>query len=86
MRFSARRHERRRLLTRSDGVLDDLSVQEIDERITTLQAEITRLEEARRAKQTSLSAATAFFKFDKSRALLAHRRRELLRIRAQAAG
>jgi uncharacterized small protein (DUF1192 family) len=41
--------------------LDDLSVQEIDEHITTLQAEITRLEEARRAKQTSLSAATAFF-------------------------
>ena len=35
--------------------LDDLSVQEIDERITTLQAEITRLEEARSAKQTSLS-------------------------------
>ena len=46
--------------------LDDLSVQEIDERITTLQAEITRLEEARRAKQTSLSAAAAFFKFDES--------------------
>jgi len=46
--------------------LDDLSVQEIAERITTLQAEITRLEEARRAKQTSLSAAAAFFKFDES--------------------
>jgi uncharacterized small protein (DUF1192 family) len=43
--------------------LDELSVQEIAERITTLQAEITRLEEARRAKQTSLSAAAAFFKF-----------------------
>jgi uncharacterized small protein (DUF1192 family) len=42
--------------------LDDLSVQEIDERITALRAEITRLE-ARRAKQASLSAA-AFFKFD----------------------
>ncbi len=77
MRFSARRHERRRLLTRSDRAsttlassheigqsLDDLSVQELDERITTLQAEITRLEEARRAKQTSLSAAAAFFKFE----------------------
>ena len=38
--------------------LDDLSVQEIDERITALRAEITR-----RAKQASLSAA-AFFKFD----------------------
>src|ERR1700676_4717785 len=46
--------------------LDDLSMQEIAERITTLQAEITRLEEARRAKQTSLSAAAAFFKFDES--------------------
>jgi uncharacterized small protein (DUF1192 family) len=43
--------------------LDDLSVQEIDERITALRAEITRLE-ARRAKQASLSAAAAFFKFD----------------------
>ena len=42
--------------------LDDLSLQEIDERITMLQAEITRLEEARRAKQASASAATAFFK------------------------
>ena len=39
--------------------LDDLSVQEIDERITALRAEITRLE-ARRAKQASLSAAAAF--------------------------
>jgi uncharacterized small protein (DUF1192 family) len=29
--------------------LEDLSVQEIDERIATLQVEITRLEEARRA-------------------------------------
>ena len=54
--------------------LDDLSVQEINERITALRAEIneritalraeiTRLE-ARRAKQASLSAAAAFFKFD----------------------
>jgi uncharacterized small protein (DUF1192 family) len=42
--------------------LDDLSLQEIDERITILQAEITRLEEVRRAKQASASAATAFFK------------------------
>jgi uncharacterized small protein (DUF1192 family) len=46
--------------------LDELSVQEIDERITTLQAEITRLGEARRAKQASVSAAAAFFKFDES--------------------
>ena len=48
-------------------ILDDLSVQEIDERITALQAEITRLEDARRAKQASLSAAAAFFKIDESR-------------------
>ena len=46
--------------------LDDLSVQEIDERITTLQAEITRLEEARKAKQTSLSATAAFFRLGES--------------------
>ena len=42
--------------------LDHLSVQEIDERIATLQGEIRRLEEARRAKQASASAAAAFFK------------------------
>jgi uncharacterized small protein (DUF1192 family) len=47
--------------------LDDLSVQEIDERITALRAEITRLEDTRRAKQASLSAAAAFFKSDESR-------------------
>jgi len=41
--------------------LDDLSAQEITERITILQAEIARLEEARRAKEASLSAADAFF-------------------------
>ena len=42
------------VFSRDRTEVDDLSVQEIDERITTLQAEITRLEEARRAKQTSL--------------------------------
>ncbi|HUB64589.1 MAG TPA: DUF1192 domain-containing protein [Methylocella sp.] len=42
--------------------LDDLSLQDIDERITILQAEITRLMEAKRAKQASASAASAFFK------------------------
>jgi uncharacterized small protein (DUF1192 family) len=47
--------------------LDDLSVQEIDERITALRAQITRLEDTRRAKQASLSAAAAFFKSDESR-------------------
>lgn len=47
--------------------LDDFSVQEIDERITILQAEIARLEEARSAKRASLGAASAFFKPDESR-------------------
>jgi uncharacterized small protein (DUF1192 family) len=47
--------------------LDDLSAQEITERITILQAEISRLEEARRTKQASLNAAAEFFKFDESR-------------------
>jgi uncharacterized small protein (DUF1192 family) len=42
--------------------LDDLSLQEIDERIAVLQAEIARLDEARSAKQASASAANAFFK------------------------
>jgi uncharacterized small protein (DUF1192 family) len=42
--------------------LDDLSVHEIDQRIAILQAEITRLEEARRSKQASASAAAAFFR------------------------
>jgi uncharacterized small protein (DUF1192 family) len=46
--------------------LDDLSVQEIDERIAALRAEITRLEEARSAKQASLCAAATFFKPDNS--------------------
>lgn len=46
--------------------LDDLSLQEINERIIVLRAEITRLEEARRAKQTSLSVAATFFKLDDS--------------------
>lgn len=47
--------------------IEDLSVQEITERMAILQAEIIRLEEARSAKQASLSAADAFFKFDRSR-------------------
>jgi uncharacterized small protein (DUF1192 family) len=47
--------------------LDDLSAQEIAERIAILQAEIDRLEEARRAKQASLSAADTFFNFDRPR-------------------
>ena len=47
--------------------VDDLSAQEITERIAILRAEIARLEEARRAKQASLGTADAFFKFDRSR-------------------
>jgi uncharacterized small protein (DUF1192 family) len=42
--------------------LDELSVHQLDERIALLQAEIERLDEARRAKQASLGAASAFFK------------------------
>ena len=44
--------------------LDDLSVQEIAERITTLQAEITRLEEARRANKPLSEPPPPFFKVD----------------------
>jgi uncharacterized small protein (DUF1192 family) len=42
--------------------LDALSVAEIGERIEMLQAEIARLEAARRFKQDSQVAAAAFFK------------------------
>ncbi|SFK23436.1 DUF1192 domain-containing protein [Methylocapsa palsarum] len=42
--------------------LDDLSVQELDERIAALQAEVRRLEDMRARKHASLSAAAAFFK------------------------
>jgi uncharacterized small protein (DUF1192 family) len=41
--------------------VNDLSAQEITERIAILQAEIARLEEARRAKEASRFAADAFF-------------------------
>ena len=44
--------------------VDNLSVQELDERILALQAEIIRLEETRKTKQASLSVATAYFEFD----------------------
>jgi uncharacterized small protein (DUF1192 family) len=47
--------------------IDDLSVQELTERIAILKAEITRLEEAQRAKQASVSVADAFFKSDRRR-------------------
>jgi uncharacterized small protein (DUF1192 family) len=43
-------------------LLDTLSVGELDERIALLKAEIARLEDARRAKETSKNAADAFFK------------------------
>lgn len=42
--------------------LDDLSLLDLDDRIAALQAEIKRLEEARKAKQASQSAADVFFK------------------------
>jgi len=43
--------------------LDNLSVQELGERIEALKDEILRLEEVRDAKERSLAAAAAFFKF-----------------------
>jgi uncharacterized small protein (DUF1192 family) len=46
--------------------LDDLSVQELDERIAALHAEIRRLQETRKAKEASASAAAAFFKAKES--------------------
>ena len=46
--------------------LDDLSVQELNERIAAFKAEIVRLEEALSVKQASLSAAAAFFKLGES--------------------
>lgn len=42
--------------------LDTLSVDELDERVALLKAEIIRLEEAKVAKQASKLAADAFFK------------------------
>ena len=42
--------------------LDTLSVDEIDQRIALLRAEIARLEAARAAKQAALGAADAFFR------------------------
>jgi len=42
--------------------LADLSVHELEERIALLGAEISRLQEAITAKQSSLSAADAAFK------------------------
>lgn len=42
--------------------LSTLSVDELDERIELLKAEIGRIEEEKKQKQSSLSAAEAFFK------------------------
>ena len=42
--------------------LDDLSIHQIEERISLLEAEIVRLQETRKVKQASLGAADAFFK------------------------
>ncbi|GGH29728.1 hypothetical protein GCM10007036_39840 [Alsobacter metallidurans] len=42
--------------------LSALSVDEIDERVSQLQAEIARLQDARKAKMASRDAASAFFK------------------------
>ena len=42
--------------------LSTLSVDELDERVELLKAEIARIEEEKKQKQSSLSAAEAFFK------------------------
>jgi uncharacterized small protein (DUF1192 family) len=42
--------------------LDDLSIEELNLRVALLKGEIERLEQARRAKETSLAGAAAFFK------------------------
>jgi uncharacterized small protein (DUF1192 family) len=42
--------------------LDTMSVAELEERITDLEAEITRVKEALSRKRASLTAADAFFK------------------------
>ena len=42
--------------------LSILSVNELDERIALLEKEVTRLREAKAAKESSLAAASAFFK------------------------
>lgn len=43
-------------------ILDALSVDELDERVALLRAEIARLEAAKAAKQASRAAADLFFK------------------------
>ncbi len=42
--------------------LSMLSVDELDERVATLEREIARLKEAKASKESSLAAASAFFK------------------------
>jgi len=42
--------------------LSALSIEELDERVALLQAEIARLNEARAGKEASRHAASAFFK------------------------
>jgi uncharacterized small protein (DUF1192 family) len=43
--------------------LSALSIEELDERVSLLEAEIARLREARTKKEASRDAASAFFKF-----------------------
>jgi uncharacterized small protein (DUF1192 family) len=42
--------------------LDDLSIEELDLRVSLLKAEIERLEQARHAKEAGRAGAAAFFK------------------------
>jgi uncharacterized small protein (DUF1192 family) len=55
MRPKARTHELGQDLT-------TLSIEELDERVAVLEAEIARLKEARASKEASRDAASAFFR------------------------
>jgi uncharacterized small protein (DUF1192 family) len=46
--------------------LSVLSIDELDERVEMLEQEIARLKEARAKKESSLAAASAFFKIGQS--------------------
>ena len=54
-----------RTIVRGHGIGQDLSllsIDELDERVETLEREIARLKEAKARKESSLAAASAFFK------------------------
>lgn len=55
-------HPRRTLVHQIGETLDDLSIRDFDERIMLLNAEIRRLEAAKRMKQRALDQADVLFK------------------------